>query len=134
MISTQIQDLLRRNVLRSLLMAMELLLFACSELLWSQNVRHVTKATLLVPMRDGIKLATDVYTVVPGAKRPVLLMRTPYNKTGVQSTAELYADSGYTVVVQDCRGRFASEGSFIPYNNEGQDGFDTLEWISKQPW
>jgi len=85
-------------------------------------------------MRDGIKLATDVYTLEPEKRQPVLLMRTPYNKVSGQKTAELYARSGYTVVVQDCRGRYASGGSFLPYNTEGQDGFDTLEWIAKQPW
>jgi putative CocE/NonD family hydrolase len=85
-------------------------------------------------MRDGIKLATDVYTLEPGKRQPVLLMRTPYNKSSGQKTAELYARSGYTVVVQDCRGRYASGGNFLPYNTEGQDGFDTLEWITKQPW
>jgi putative CocE/NonD family hydrolase len=94
----------------------------------------VSKQTVHVPMRDGIKLTADVYLPSPAQKRPVLLMRTPYNKTPVEPTARRYAEAGYAVMVQDCRGRYASEGVFFPYNNEGQDGFDTLEWIKAQPW
>src|SRR6266545_3068096 len=81
------------------------------------------RETVTVPMRDGAKLATDVYRGSDD-KLPVLLMRTPYNKDGARTTAERYAAAGYVVVVQDCRGRFASGGDFFPYNNEGQDGFD----------
>ena len=88
---------------------------------------------LKVPMRDDVELATDIYGM-EGGKRPVLLMRTPYNKKNATSTAERYAAAGYVVVVQDERGRYASPGTSLPYNNEGQDGFDTLEWITKQPW
>ncbi|MEJ7609142.1 MAG: CocE/NonD family hydrolase, partial [Bryobacteraceae bacterium] len=74
------------------------------------------------------------YRVPGGAKTPVLLQRTPYNKASGQTTAEGYAKEGYTVVVQDCRGRDASAGAFVPYNNEGQDGYDTLDWIKAQTW
>jgi putative CocE/NonD family hydrolase len=93
----------------------------------------IGKQTVKVPMRDEIELATDVYGM-EGGKRPVLLMRTPYNKNNVVATAERYAAAGYVVVVQDERGRYASAGTTLPYNNEGQDGFDTLEWITRQPW
>ncbi len=85
-------------------------------------------------MRDGIQLATDLYGADAGRRRPVLLMRTPYNKEAVAVTAQRYAAAGYVVVVQDVRGRYASPGSSLPYNNEGQDGFDTLEWIGRQAW
>lgn len=94
-------------------------------------VRH---ETLMVPMRDGVWLATDVYRVPTMGPAPVLLMRTPYNKDGGKSVAERYASAGYVAVVQDCRGRNQSQGIFIPYNNEGQDGFDTIEWLGKQTW
>src|SRR5687768_9139828 len=80
----------------------------------------ITRQTVVVPMRDGVGLATDIYRMPGTGKSPVLLMRTPYNKAGVQNTAEGYAQAGYTVVVQDCRGRYASSGVFVPYNNEGQ--------------
>jgi putative CocE/NonD family hydrolase len=90
--------------------------------------------TVRVPMRDGVMLATDVYGASPGVRRPVLLQRTPYNKKGSSPVAQRYATAGYVVVVQDTRGRFESEGAFFAYNNEGQDGFDTADWIVQQPW
>lgn len=85
-------------------------------------------------MRDGVRLAADLYPAAGAGKAPVLLMRTPYNKAGVEGTARKYAAAGYHVVVQDTRGRYESEGNFYPYNSEGQDGYDTLEWIRQQPW
>jgi len=90
--------------------------------------------TVSVSMRDGIKLATDVYRdeAVPVAQ--VVLMRTPYDRTKAKGTAERIVKAGYVFVVQDCRGTRASEGVLAPYNNEGQDGFDTIEWIIRQAW
>ncbi len=87
-----------------------------------------------VPMRDGIHLATDVYGAEPGVRKPVLLMRTPYNKRGAKATAERYATAGYIAIVQDARGAYASEGKYLHYNNDDQDGFDTIDWIVQQPW
>src|SRR5262249_32819782 len=89
--------------------------------------------TVPVPMRDGVRLATDIYGD-PTARKPVLLARTPYDKAGLRARAEQYVRSGYAVVIQDCRGRYASEGAYMPYNNDAQDGYDTLEWIHRQPW
>jgi len=87
-----------------------------------------------VPMRDGILLATDVYGAGGGQRKPVLLSRTPYDKAGSSKIAAEYARHGYVVVIQDCRGRYASGGSYTPYNEDRQDGFDTIEWINRQPW
>lgn len=87
-------------------------------------------------MRDGIRLATDIYRGGPTESAPVVLVRTPYNKDvhPPGGTAERFARDGYVVVIQDCRGAHASEGVMVPYNNEGQDGFDCIEWIIRQPW
>jgi uncharacterized protein len=98
-------------------------------------------ATYKVAMRDGVKLATDVYLPGDGAgKYPVVVARTPYDKsrTGRQ-LAMRSAKRGYAFVIQDIRGRFKSEGHHaIIFGNEGlgehQDGRDTLEWIARQPW
>lgn len=90
--------------------------------------------TVMVPMRDGVRLATDIYRDPALRKAPVVLMRTPYNKDRGKAAADRFATAGYIAVVQDCRGKFASEGTFIPYNNEGQDGFDSIEWLTRQPW
>src|SRR5579862_1040581 len=94
----------------------------------------VRTQTVRVPMRDGILLAADIYRADGVERAPVLLTRTPYNKNAAKATAERYARAGYVVMVQDTRGRYESQGSWFPYNNEGQDGFDTLEWIVRQPW
>lgn len=90
--------------------------------------------TLRIPMRDGIELVADVYRDPSLSRAPVLLMRTPYDRTKQKATGERWAKSGYIFLAQDCRGKFGSDGAFAPYNNEGQDGFDTIEWIMRQPW
>lgn len=116
---------------RVILTALGLLL-----LLYSDNKvdAQVEMRTEQVAMRDGIKLSTDIYQDPKVKSAPVVLMRTPYNKQRAKAGAERFASAGYIAVVQDCRGKFESEGVFIPYNNEGQDGFDTIEWITKQLW
>ena len=93
----------------------------------------------MVVMRDGVKLATDVYRPArqgtPVDERfPVLVTRSPYNKEGARGSGEYFARRGYVVVAQDCRGRFRSEGSFYAFVNEGLDGYDTIEWAAAQPF
>jgi putative CocE/NonD family hydrolase len=90
--------------------------------------------TVHVPMRDGVQLAADIYREAGAASGPVVLTRTPYDRRKQKATGERWAKAGYTFVAQDCRGKFGSEGEFAPYNNEGQDGYDTLEWIMQQSW
>src|SRR4051794_11278966 len=84
-----------------------------------------------VAMRDGTILYADVYRPSGPGPYPTLLQRTPYDKaTNVSIALILRAvSSGYAVVLQDVRGRFASEGDFYAFINERQDGFDTLEWL-----
>ncbi|MCX6836195.1 MAG: CocE/NonD family hydrolase [Verrucomicrobia bacterium] len=95
---------------------------------------EVKTDTITISMRDGIKLATDIYRDDAVTKAPVILMRTPYDRTKQKATGERWAKAGYVFIAQDCRGKFGSAGDFAPYNNEGQDGYDTLEWITRQPW
>jgi putative CocE/NonD family hydrolase len=87
-----------------------------------------------VPMRDGIKLATDIYRPDADGKFPVILVRTPYKKEMVELQARYYARRGYAFAVQDCRGRFGSTGAWEPFINEPKDGYDTIEWLAAQPW
>ena len=94
----------------------------------------VATETVSIRMRDGVVLATDIYRDAAVSKAPVILMRTPYDKSKQKGNAEKYAEAGYIVVIQDCRGTRESEGVLAPYNNEGQDGFDTIEWITRQAW
>jgi putative CocE/NonD family hydrolase len=95
---------------------------------------EISMETLSITMRDGVKLATDVYRDDAVERAPVVLIRTPYDRTKQKATAERWVQAGYVFVAQDCRGTRASEGVLAPYNNEGQDGYDTIEWIIRQPW
>ena len=95
-----------------------------------------------VLMRDGVPLSVDVYRpsrdAVPAEGRfPALLERTPYDKRRpvLEEAGRFFAARGYVVVVQDVRGRHRSEGEWYFLSRmEGQDGWDTVEWIARQPW
>jgi putative CocE/NonD family hydrolase len=90
-----------------------------------------------VPMRDGVILRADVLRPHETGAFPVLVYRTPYGKEPAlqeYTTFRHAVEHGYAVVVQDVRGRYASDGDFRPYENEGRDGFDTIEWAVRQPW
>ena len=87
-----------------------------------------------IPMRDEINLSTNIYLPEAEAKFPVILIRTPYKKEMVELQARYYARRGYAVAVQDCRGRFSSPGTWEPFVNDPQDGYDTIEWLAVQPW
>jgi uncharacterized protein len=90
-----------------------------------------------VHMRDGVVLRADVLRPAEMGKYPTLVYRTPYGKDSAQSeyTTFRYAvEHGYAVVIQDVRGRYHSDGEFRPYENEGKDGYDTIEWAAAQPW
>ena len=102
---------------------------------------------VMMPMRDGVQLAADIYhpaingEVAPG-QFPVILGRTSYDKTWpqlwVEPVANFFAPRGYVVVIQDLRGRHGSEGTGQYHHTanprEGEDGYDTVEWIAEQPW
>lgn len=92
---------------------------------------------VMIPMRDGVRLATDLYrpTAGPGPW-PVILVRTPYNKASPGQAGQLrrMAAAGYAVAGQDVRGKYNSEGQFRVQADDPDDGYDTVEWLSKQPW
>jgi hypothetical protein len=89
---------------------------------------------VMAPMRDDVKLAADIYRPKEG-KVPTILVRTPYSRlTEGVLRGGYFARRGYAVVVQDVRGRFDSEGEWFPLKHETQDGYDTIDWIAKQPW
>jgi uncharacterized protein len=114
----------------------------------------ILESNVRVRMRDGVRLATDIYR--PGlsgrpadGRFPAIMERTPYgrnvtsfrNITATSATpltqrqvAEIYVSQGFAVIFQDCRGRYDSEGEFEKYVNEGADGFDTCAWLAQQPW
>ncbi len=90
--------------------------------------------TLMAPMRDGVKLATDVYLPAGDGPWPVVLTRTPYNKKPYGGRSAQYTDHGYAFVAQDVRGKFESEGTYNPFEDDMNDGYDTVEWIAQQPF
>src|SRR5438105_13157458 len=97
---------------------------------------HVTK-DVPVPMRDGVVLLADTLLPTTSGRFPTLVYRTPYNKEAAlreYKTSETAIVRGYVVVVQDVRGRYASDGEFNAYLNEGQDGYDTVEWAARESW
>ena len=114
----------------------------------------IVEHDIKVRMRDGVRLATDIYRparrgIAVQAQFPVILERTPYGK-GQASRSEVdrgeseprprpevaawFVRCGYVVIYQDCRGRYGSEGEFVKYLSDGEDGYDTIDWIAQQPW
>jgi len=94
--------------------------------------------SVLVLMRDGVLLSTDIYSPAGiHEPLPVILVRTPYNKNFLReltSYSHFFASQGYHVLVQDTRGRYESEGDYLVSSANRDDGYDAVEWASKQPW
>ena len=91
---------------------------------------------IAVPMRDGMRLAADLFRPARSGKFPTLIERTPYDRKRLEDR-EILREAlrrGYAVVLQDVRGRYDSAGDYVPYVNEGRDGYDTIEWAAAQPW
>ena len=89
---------------------------------------------IALPMDDGVTLMTDVYSPRAPGPHPTILMRLPYGRTGFGTVAECYAERGFHVVLQACRGTEKSGGEFDPLVNERADGLATLRWIESQDW
>lgn len=87
-----------------------------------------------IPMRDGTKLAATLMMPDGDGPFPTILVRTPYGRVFEWGNRVHWAARGYVLVAQDVRGRGDSEGDFDPWMNEGTDGFDTIDWITRQPW
>ena len=104
------------------------------------KTRH--QKNIEITMRDGTILRHNMTRPDIDGKFPVLLERSPYNKEGGSENGvgspEFFAARGYVVIIQDVRGRFASDGDFYPFKDDGngpnKDGYDTVEWLAKQDW
>jgi len=104
-----------------------------------ENGNLVIEKDVMVPMRDGVRLATDVYRPEGSGQWPTVVQRTPYDKElptlrNWSFDVLRAAQAGYAVVVQDSRGRFRSEGTFDTFADEAHDGADTIDWAASQPW
>jgi len=100
----------------------------------------ISAKDVMISMRDGVQLATDIHRPAgTGAsvntRFPTILLRTPYNKSvRGEAMVRAFVPHGYVLVVQDVRGRYQSEGHWTPLRDDPQDGFDTAQWIGRQPW
>src|SRR5258705_10875721 len=93
----------------------------------------------MVPTRDGVRLATDIYFPAKGGvalegRHPVILERTPYRKAAMLYMTAAFLQNGYIVILQDVRGRYGSEGRWWFLRDDVKDGVDTATWIGAQPW
>ena len=105
----------------------------------AEQYRVIRERNVMVPMRDGTRLATDIYRPDAPGRFPVLVTRGPYGKDTYADNQEhsswYFPQRGYVVASQDCRARFDSEGDYYdPLFQEAQDGYDTVEWAARQPW
>ena len=100
----------------------------------AESYEVVVERNIPAKMRDGVTLRADIYRPKAEGRFPVLLVRTPYDKTNEMSFGMKGAARGYVVIAQDVRGRFASEGEFYTFKNESLDGYDTVEWAAALPY
>jgi uncharacterized protein len=100
----------------------------------SQSSAIVVERNVQARMRDGVILRADIYRPRADGKFPVLLVRTPYDKTNETNFAVRAAEHGYVAIAQDVRGRFASDGEWYPFRAEIEDGYDTVEWAASLPY
>ena len=108
-------------------------------LIASATAGAISVQTVMVPMRDGTKLATEICLPSGEGPWPAIMIRTPYGRRGMLGPAAMAIQHGYACVAQDFRGRFDSQGEDYPVFLHGgwgehQDGYDTVEWIAKQSW
>src|SRR5439155_16587438 len=96
-----------------------------------------TMIDVKIPMRDGVRLSGNVFLPQKAGKWPVIVERSPYGAKSNDwyvNRALYYAHRGYVYVLQDVRGRYDSEGKWHPWDQEINDGRDTLDWCGTQPW
>jgi uncharacterized protein len=99
----------------------------------TQTYGVVFEHNVKVVMRDGVVLRADIYRPQAEGKFPVLLQRTPYDRRNFEFGLK-GAQRGFVVIIQDVRGRYASEGEFYTFVNEPNDGYDTVEWAAALPY
>jgi len=88
-----------------------------------------------VPMRDGINLSANIFKPINIPEPlPAIIVLTPYNNDHNTKRGIYFATNGYVFITVDVRGRGDSEGVFIPFEDEGENGYDAVEWIASQPW
>jgi hypothetical protein len=105
----------------------------------ADTASYVAAKNVMVPMRDGVRLATDIYFPAKDGVRlegkfQAILERTPYNKDACAGYLLPFVSQGYVLICQDTRGRYASEGVWHMMTDDVNDGYDTAQWLVQQPW
>ena len=110
---------------RGVLVAMWLAKTICAPAAPGAEPEFIFERDVPVPMRDGTKLAANIFRPRGEGQHPVVLLRTPYGKPDEKfSEARRYTAAGYAMVTQDCRGKGKSEGAWDPFAHDAEDGFD----------
>ena len=128
------------GIFATLLATTALLLLAATSPASAQTAQIKRMFDIRTPTRDGVELSADVWMPSEGGPFPTIIIRTPYLKTmamgdfSLAGWATYFAERGYAVVMQDVRGRGDSDGDFDFFFQEGEDGYDTIEWMAAQPW
>ncbi len=102
----------------------------------SPGYEVIAQRNVAMKTRDGVTLRADIYRPKSPEKFPVILIRTPYDKSvgGTVGPAYTIVPRGYVLIIQDVRGRFASEGEWYPFRHEQSDGYDAVEWAAALPY
>jgi putative CocE/NonD family hydrolase len=122
------------NRLRAIDLAVIAILCSCALAHAADQFAVTYERNVAVKMRDGVTLRADIYRPTADGKFPVLLQRTPYDKNNEVGFGLKAAAQGYAVIVEDVRGRYASEGEWYTFKNEPNDGYDTIEWAAMLPY
>jgi uncharacterized protein len=127
--------LFQQRVLLAFLMFCAVVLSAPHGVRAQQSYSVITQNGVPMKTRDGVTLYSDIYRPKADGKFPVILMRTPYDKSVGWAVAPAYqiAAHGYVVIIQDVRGRYTSEGDWYPFRHESSDGYDAIEWAAALP-
>jgi putative CocE/NonD family hydrolase len=96
----------------------------------------IVEKNVMVPMRDGVRLATDIYRPSAAGQYPVVLIRTPYGTESKDfpKRGQYYVERGYALAAQDTRGKYDSEGDWYGKRDEGEDGSDAITWLGTRSW
>jgi uncharacterized protein len=117
-----------------MLTKLPIVLALCAALSEAAPFAPVIERNVAVKMRDGVILRADIYRPKADGKFPVILQRTPYGKSQPLPFGLKAVEAGYVAIIQDCRGRYASEGDWYPFAHEFNDGYDTVEWAAELPF
>ena len=128
--------MLQRRILYAILMTCATVLGVPHRVRAQESYAVIAQNGVSMKTRDGVTLHADIYHPRADGKFPVILMRTPYDKSVGWAAAPAYqvASHGYVFIIQDVRGRYTSEGEWYPFRHDSEDGYDAVEWAAALPY